>query len=155
MKKSKSGQTHSTQGKEASGSHNPAGLHVPGPAPPEIGPPSSAEGDRTITTVWVLAARVLWFAIGPIALFLITVRILGSDSGWFTVLDASFWALVVLMVWCRWCDQRSGMATTSFGEPATWADYHRYALLLPLVALVAWIAANALGNHVFGGGMGD
>lgn len=112
--------------------------------------PSLPQGPA-ITTFSVLFARITWFFAGPVVLFLILMKIIGSGSGWLTVLDGVFWGLVGLMVWCRWIEQRSGAATTSLGQPATWKDFRRYALALPLVAMAAWIAANALGNHLLGG----
>jgi hypothetical protein len=94
-----------------------------------------------------MIAHLTWFFVGPLALLLMLFSIARAETGWVTILDAVFFALVGLTVWCRWYDQRSGQATTSYGEPATEADCRRYMLRMPVVAGVAWIAANVIGNH--------
>ncbi len=100
-----------------------------------------------ITSFGVLIAHVMWFFVGPLALLLTLYSIAQAGTGWATVLDAVFFVLVGLTAWCRWFDQRSGQATNCYGEPATWADCRRYMLWLPVVAGVAWIIANVIGNH--------
>jgi hypothetical protein len=100
-----------------------------------------------ITSLGVLFAHVTWFFVGPMALFLTLLCIVNVGTGWATVLDAMFFVLVGLTVWCRWFDQRSGQATNSYGESSTWADCRRYILWVPVVAGVAWIVANVIGNH--------
>jgi hypothetical protein len=100
-----------------------------------------------ITGFGVLFAHVTWFFAGPLALLLTLFSIVNAGSGWATALDAVFFVVVGLMVWCRWFDQRSGQSTTGTGEPSTWADCRRYMLWMPVVAGVAWIIANVIGNH--------
>jgi hypothetical protein len=100
-----------------------------------------------ITSLGVMIAHVAWFFIGPLALLLTLYSIVNAGTGWATVLDAVFFVLVGLTVWCRWFDQRSGQATNCYGEPATWVDCRRYMLWLPVVAGIAWIIANVIGNH--------
>lgn len=100
-----------------------------------------------ITSFRVLFAHVTWFFAGPLALLLTFFSIVNAGTGWATVLDAVFFVLVGLSVWCRWFDQRSGQSTTCDGEPSTIADCRRYMLWMPVVAGVAWIVANVIGNH--------
>jgi hypothetical protein len=107
-----------------------------------------------ITSFRVLFAHITWFFIGPLALFLTLLCIVNAGTGWVTILDAVFFVLVGLIVWCRWFDQRSGQGTTSSGEPSTWADFQRYVLLMPVVAGAAWIVANVIGNHLLSMGGG-
>lgn len=109
------------------------------------------EDDRTITSFRVLLARVTWFFIGPLALFLLVLGIASAGSGWATALDVLFFGFVAVMVWCRWVEQRSGRATTAYGEPATSEDFRRYVLTLLPLAAGAWLVANLLGNHIFRG----
>lgn len=152
MKKTRSAQARPDQ---ASGLSGAGDRSVPEPSDSSPAGTESRlppEGDRSITSFWLLPVRILWFAVGPVALLLTLAKIAGSDNGWLTVVDAVFWVVVGLMVGFRWLDQRSGVATNAFGEPSTWADFRRYAALLPLVALAAWLVANALGNHILGAG---
>ncbi len=107
----------------------------------------SPKATPVITSFGVLFAHITWFFLGPLALFLTLFCIAKVGTGWATVLDATFFVLVGLVVWCRWYDQRSGQATNCYGEPATWADCRRYMIVLPAVAIAAWIIANVIGNH--------
>jgi hypothetical protein len=111
--------------------------------------PAGGPGDEhAVTSVRVLFVHLIWLFIGPLALLLTLYGIAGTGNGWATTQDAVFFVLIGLMVWCRWLDQRSGQGTTINGEPSTWADFRRYALLTPAVAGAAWIVANVIGNHV-------
>jgi hypothetical protein len=94
-------------------------------------------------------AHVAWIFMGPFVLFLILINIVRLGTGWLTALDAAYFVVVAAMILCRWFDQRSGQAITTTGVSATWADFRRYALLLPSLAIGAWILANAIGNHMF------
>jgi ABC-type polysaccharide/polyol phosphate export permease len=104
--------------------------------------------NRAITRLSVAAARVVWFFLGPFSLMLILYGIVTMGSGWATGLDAAFFVIVGLMVYCRWIEQRSGQAITVEGKPATWDDFRRYVKVLLPLAVAAWVVANALGNHI-------
>jgi len=106
----------------------------------------------SVTSITVLGTHLFWFAIGPLIMLFILWEISTVGSGWTTVLDAVFFSVVVLMVCCRWLDQRSGQGTTGAGERSTWRDFRRYALTLPMLAVPAWIVANLVGNHILDGG---
>ena len=83
-----------------------------------------------ITSLSVLAARMMWLLVGPIGLGLTAMIIVSRKGGWFTRLDALFGILLCLAVLGRWWEQRSGETTTASGEPSTYADCMRYILLL-------------------------
>lgn len=101
-----------------------------------------------IRSMWVLGARVTWVLFGPMVLMLICLGIISRGNGWLTVLDAAFAVVAALMILGRWVEYRSGTATTVTGQPATAAQYHRYMAGLPVAAVILWVAANVLGNHV-------
>ena len=111
----------------------------------EAGP---ANDQRGISSASVLVSRLLWFLIGPAALLVTTFGIVTAGSGWLTVLDAAFVVIVALMIWGRWKEQRSGRATLTTGDPATWEHFRRYVRALVGVALGIWVTANVVGNHV-------
>ena len=113
-----------------------ANLESPGPSDP-----------KPISSITVLGARLMWTFLGPIALVLITYGIITQGSGWMTALDAIFGAVVGMMLLGRWVEHRSGSAITLTGEPATIDQCRRYSAKLLLLALAAWAAANAVGNH--------
>jgi hypothetical protein len=105
-----------------------------------------------ISSVSVLFGRLTWFMLGPGALFGILYAIVTHGTGWITGLDAAYFIVVALMVLGRWHEQRSGVATTAEGKPATWDHFRRYVRLLLPTAVVIWILANAVGNHLLKGG---
>ncbi|MFH1109754.1 MAG: hypothetical protein V1790_11240 [Planctomycetota bacterium] len=105
-------------------------------------------GDGAISSLGVLFARVFGHLLGPMFLVLTTMCIVNSGSGWFTKLDGIFAGLAAVMIGSRWVEQRSGSATTAKGEPATMQDFRRYVRSVLLIATLAWVAANLLGNHV-------
>ena len=106
-------------------------------------------GGRTVSPCYGVTAHVAWIFVGPFILLLLLINIVRLGTGWLTALDAAYFVVVAAMILCRWIDQRSGQAITTTGEPSTWADFRRYALLLPPLAIGAWILANAIGNHMF------
>ena len=60
----------------------------------------------------VLIGRLLWLIIGPIALFVLTLFIVITDSGWLTGDDLGFHITVGLMLFSRWLVIRSGHGRT-------------------------------------------
>ncbi|MHB8970662.1 MAG: hypothetical protein ACYC3X_13180 [Pirellulaceae bacterium] len=129
---------------------SPAGSTADANSSPPVSGSSTGPVERVpITSVTVLAIHVAWMLIGPFILLLLLVNIVRLGTGWLTTLDVTYFIVVTGMVLCRWIDQRSGQAAKSTGEPSTWADFRRYALLLPPLAIGAWILANAIGNHMF------
>ena len=96
----------------------------------------------------VLGARVTWIFLGPLVLLLSTWGIVAKGIGWLTWIDGLFVVVVGLMILGRWIEQRSGAATTVTGAPATQEQAKRYIMILIVTAIIVWIAANAIGNHV-------
>jgi hypothetical protein len=48
----------------------------------------------------------------------------------------------------RWYELRSGQGKDGYGNPATTADFPRYAARAMSLALAGWVTANLLGNHL-------
>jgi hypothetical protein len=109
---------------------------------------SNEEKRAPISSFGVLGARLTWAMFGPLALVVLAWAIGSRRQGWLTGLDAPYAAVVILMMLGRWVEHRSGTATTLTGEPATAAQCRRYLVLLPIVAVAAWIVAKVLGNYV-------
>ena len=96
----------------------------------------------------VLIGRLLWLIIGPIALFVLTLFIVITDSGWLTGYDLGFYITVGLMLLSRWLVIRSGYGRTIHGSHATLETFHHYAMRLVPWAVMAWTIANLVGNHL-------
>jgi hypothetical protein len=79
-------------------------------------------------------------------LVLIGFGILRAGSGWATLLDAAFFAVLGAVVSARWYEFRCGDARTSTGERATRQHLRRYTLGAALLGGLAWVAVNAVGN---------
>ncbi len=109
---------------------------------------SSSPKVKPVTSLAVLGARLTWIFAGPVALLFAAYGIVNAGSGWLTLLDAAFFAIVLFMLLGRWTEQRSGCAMTVYGEPLPLRDYRLYMAALPVVAIAIWIAANVLGNHL-------
>jgi hypothetical protein len=106
--------------------------------------------DKTVlvTSFTVLGAHATWYFVGPAVLVFLLAKIVQTGSGWLTALDVVFFLVLAIMLLARWVDQRSGQGTTGTGEPSTWEQFRRYVLVLPTLALAAWLIANVVGNHL-------
>jgi hypothetical protein len=95
-------------------------------------------------------ARAFWFFLGPMTLGVLAYGMVSAGSGWVTWLDAAFLGVAVLMLLARRHELKSGEGADGFGQPATLADFPKYAMWAVPAALGVWVAANTLGNHVIG-----
>ncbi|HOW73632.1 MAG TPA: hypothetical protein PKY77_23780 [Phycisphaerae bacterium] len=94
---------------------------------------------------------MMWTLLGPGFLGILTYRIISEGTGWFTVQDGCYGVVLLLMIVGRWRELRSGAGTTITGEPVTVAHLRRYVLMVAPSAVVVWVVANAMGNHVLNG----
>lgn len=95
-------------------------------------------------------ARAFWFFIGPMLLGILAYAIVSAGSGWTTWLDLAFIGVVALTLFARRYELKSGEGTDGFGEPATVANFPKYASWAIPTATGVWVLANVLGNHIFG-----
>jgi len=93
-------------------------------------------------------ARLIWFFFGPMALTFLAFAIINAGTGWTTSLDAIFLVVTILMLSARWYELQSGHGQDGYGNPTTLAAFPKYAWRLVAIALAAWVAANAVGNHL-------
>lgn len=91
--------------------------------------------------------RMVWFLIGPAALFILAVLILERGGGWLTRLDILYFAFLFVTVAARGLDFYFGNPLTASGTPATTAHLARYAPGVLLLGLAVWVAANLIGNR--------
>lgn len=99
------------------------------------------------TSFSALFGRLYWMMIGPMILTLLAVTIINIGSGWFTLADFAFLALVGGLILGRWLEFRGGAPLTYTGEPASPAHLQRFVLWTIIVGLTAWVIANLIGNH--------
>lgn len=94
--------------------------------------------------------RIFWTVLGPLILLGVLAYNVARPGGWFSMGDAPVALVAAAMIGCRWREQRSGRATTAYGEPSTPAHFRRYVIIVGVAAAAAWALANVLGNHVLG-----
>jgi len=99
------------------------------------------------TPVLPVFGRFFWMMLGPILLFLIWLGGINQGGGWLTIADFAFLAIVGGLILARWLEFRGGQPKTPMGEPATWDQFRRYALVVALGGLTAWVLANLAANH--------
>jgi hypothetical protein len=95
-------------------------------------------------------ARFVWALLGPLLLFGALVRVFASPGTWLGGWDAAVALIVGAMIACRWAEQRTGRARTTYGDPSTPAHFRRYALGLIIGAGILWAMANILGGRLLG-----
>jgi len=86
--------------------------------------------------------------VGPMMLFMLTMAIVRNGSGWLTLVDFAFFAVLSAMLGARCLDFYGGDARTSTGGPATATNLRRYLVGTLLVGLGVYVLANVLANHV-------
>jgi hypothetical protein len=94
-----------------------------------------------------VVGRLSWMIVGPFALAIAAVGISERRDGWFGALDLIYFVVLGGMFLGRWLEFRSSRPLTAAGEPATVADLRRYALVLGMLGLVAWVVANLVGHQ--------
>lgn len=88
--------------------------------------------------------RMFWMALGN-ALLLACAAMIAKQKAWtFSVFDAAFWAIVLLLLAARFVDIRRFHGETTDGKPATMAHLKRYAALLVVIAGVVWGVAHSV-----------
>lgn len=93
-------------------------------------------------------ARAFWTLFGPVLLAASILYEVKSRNGWVSRSDAFIAAIVILMIACRWMEQRLPGAKTAYGDPSTPAHFRRYILILILAVGITWAVANVVANHV-------
>jgi hypothetical protein len=82
--------------------------------------------------------RFIWMLIGPAVAILSLLLIFQNRQGSFSSADAVLWCAVLASVVLRYIDVSRLNGLKATGEPASIADWRRYALVVVIVALVLW-----------------
>lgn len=91
-----------------------------------------------------VVVRLGWMLGGTLAL-LVTVMKIASQPPWtIGLLDLVFWGAVALTVMLRYWDITRFRGETTSGEPATMADFRRYAAGTAGVSAACWLIARAI-----------
>ena len=90
--------------------------------------------------------RLFWMMGGVILLVIFSFTI--PEQQFPSIYDAGFWLLVLALIVTRYVDIRYLHGQTAEGNPATLADWGRYALWLVPIALCVWLALHGLGLFI-------
>jgi hypothetical protein len=91
--------------------------------------------------------RLFWMMIGNMILLLSVVGISRHPTGGLGLADASYWGIVACLLLARYIDIRYFRGLTADGDPATMADWRRYASVLGAVSTGLWLGAHTLAYY--------
>jgi hypothetical protein len=94
-------------------------------------------------------ARLWWMLGGNVLLALSLIFIFRNQGSFFHPADGVFWITVAALVLVRYLDIRFLNGQTATEEEASLTDWVRYAVLLPVCAMVLWAMAHGA-NYLFG-----
>lgn len=104
--------------------------------------------EAEITSLSLLLARMIWVIGGPMVLFVVLATTFTRDGGWFTGMDAFYAIVVVLILACRWIEQRSGHAKTASGEPSSAQNFRNYCIGMIFGSAGAWAVTKLIVLYV-------
>jgi hypothetical protein len=90
------------------------------------------------------AVRLFWMGAGNLLLAFFAVLLAQRQMLALSFLDLGYWLTAGAMVGVRWLDVSRLHGLTVEGEPATKADWRRYARGLPAVSAGVWVLAHLL-----------
>jgi hypothetical protein len=88
--------------------------------------------------------RLTWMLLGPFALFLSALALVGR--GFLSFASVAYLAILGAMLLGRWVEFRSGGARTADGRPATPGHLRRYLFWTTIIGLTIWVAAGLIRN---------
>jgi hypothetical protein len=97
-----------------------------------------------------ILGRLFWMMLGPFFLVIVAISTAERRDGWFSPADGLYFAVLGGMLLGRWLEFRSGQPLTATGVPATVAHLRRYALVLSVLGVAAWVVANLVRNRAIG-----
>ena len=105
--------------------------------------PDTSQSSKQNTSIGCLT-RLTWVFFGNIAVLVCAGRISQAKDSFFSLADAIFWAVVLALAGVRYLDITRLDGLTAYGQPASAADWRRYALFLVVIAFVVWVIAHVL-----------
>ncbi|MCJ7777391.1 MAG: hypothetical protein MUP16_03665 [Sedimentisphaerales bacterium] len=93
--------------------------------------------------ILAILARPFWMFLGNFALLICAANILMGESSSTRTSDIIFWGAVAAMIIVRFLDIKFLNGLTATGEPATLAQWRKYAIMLIICSGIIWAAAHA------------
>ncbi len=107
--------------------------------------------DQQITekhdSILSLILRLFWMLLGNVILIVSAIFILQGKNWQFHTADAFFWGTAVALVLARYLDIKYFNGLNATGEPASMANWRKYAVVLTIGSAVIWALAHII-NHI-------
>lgn len=91
-----------------------------------------------------LLIRLYWMLFGNSALLILALFIATHKYDMLLVASLAYFAIIVSMVVVRYVDIRFFNGETVDGRPATMEHWRRYAMIIAIAGLAAWLVALAI-----------
>ena len=94
-----------------------------------------------------LLLRLFWMLLGNVILIVSVILIFQGKDWQFHTADAFFWGTVAALVLTRYLDIKFYNGLTASGEPASIANWRKYAITLLISSAAIWILTH-LANYL-------
>ena len=91
-----------------------------------------------VTSGSALVGRLIWAILGP-TLMLGLLAPISKEPRWMGWWEVTYLINLLLMIWGRYLEQKSGTGSTLSGGASTWSDFRKYAAKVLIVGLVAFV----------------
>ena len=88
--------------------------------------------------------RLFWMMIGNLVLLFCAYFIAQHRSSLLSIADAFYWIVVGSLLAARYVDIRYLYGLTAEGDPASMADWRRYAVLVLIASTGLWLVVHAV-----------
>jgi hypothetical protein len=95
-------------------------------------------------SIFGLLLRLFWMLLGDVFLLISAIFIYQGKDWKFHTADVFFLCIAAALVLTRYLDIKFYNGLTASGEPASMANFHKYAGILLLLSAAIWILAHIL-----------
>lgn len=99
---------------------------------------------KPFTPPHIVLPRLVWVALGPVALLMSGATLLMNGGGWLSLSSLAFLVTIPVMIAGRFIEQNSGFGQDSTGAPATWAGFRSYVLIMVPALVGVWTVLNVI-----------
>lgn len=92
--------------------------------------------------------RLVWVALGPVALLISGMMLVMNHGGWLSLASLVFLIVIPVMIAGRFIEQKSGFGLDSTGDPATWSGFRTYVLIMVPALVGVWTVLNVISGIV-------
>ena len=95
-----------------------------------------------------LLARLFWMVFGNMTLFIVTIFIFLNQGKMFNAADVVFGITVAALILTRYIDIKLLGGFTVTNQPASMANWRKYAIFLLIGSTAVWVLSHAI-NYLF------